>query len=70
MSILNNLLPDEFLKWPVELLRIADPDEAEILSGLSWDTIKRNHPDKILHPSKRRVGMRVGHALMLGRQGR
>jgi hypothetical protein len=61
----NDDLGTELLKWPLELLRIVGPDEVEELSGLSWDTIKRNHPDKILHPSKRRVGMRVGHALTL-----
>jgi hypothetical protein len=53
------------LAWPVELLKIVDPDKAEELSSLSWDTIKRNHPDLVVHLSKRRVGMRVGHALML-----
>lgn len=57
--------PAELLKWPIELLRIAEPDEAERLSSLSWDTILRNHADKIVHLSKRRVGLRVGHALML-----
>jgi hypothetical protein len=53
------------LTWPVELLRIVDPEEAERLSTLSWDTIKRNHGSKIVRLSARRVGMRVGHALML-----
>lgn len=56
----NNLL-----SWPVELLRIADPKEAERLSSTSWDTIQRNHSDKIVRLSARRVGLRVGHALML-----
>ena len=51
--------------WPVEMLRIAEPDEAERLSGLSWDTLKREFPDKIVQLSERRRGMRVGHALML-----
>jgi hypothetical protein len=64
MSRTNNLL-DDLLKWPVELLRIAEPAEVERLSTLSWDTIERNHRDKIVRLSKRRVGMRVGHALML-----
>ncbi len=53
------------LTWPVELLRFVGPDEAERLSTLSWDTIKRKHADKIVRLSERRVGMRVGHALML-----
>ena len=55
----------DLLTWPVELLRIAEPEEAEHLSTLSWDTIKREHADKIVQLSKRRTGMRVGHALML-----
>lgn len=59
-------LPDSLLDWPVELLRIAPPKEAKQLSTLSWDTIKRDHADKIVQLSDRRVGMRVGHALMLG----
>jgi hypothetical protein len=46
-------------------LRIVPPDEVERLSTLSWDTIKRKHSEKIVHLSERRVGMRVGHALML-----
>ena len=57
---------DDLLKWPIELLRIVEPPEAERLSSTSWDTLQRNHPDKVVHLSKRRVGMRVGHALMLG----
>jgi hypothetical protein len=56
---------NELLNWSVELLRIVEPEEAERLSSLSWDTILRNHADKIVHLSKRRVGMRAGHALML-----
>jgi hypothetical protein len=54
------------LSWPVEWLRIASPVEAEELSSLSWDSIKRNHPDKVVHVSARRRGMRVGDALMIG----
>jgi hypothetical protein len=56
---------DELFSWPIALLRIAAPPEAEHLSSLDWDTIKRNHPDKVVKLSKRREGMRVGHALML-----
>ena len=50
---------------PLELLRIAPMDEAEQLSGLSQDTLRRDHSDKILKLSPRRCGMRVAHALML-----
>jgi hypothetical protein len=62
----NLNLPAELLNWPIELLKIVEPEEAERLCSLSWDSIRRNHPDKIVHLSKRRVGMRIGHALMLG----
>jgi hypothetical protein len=58
-------LPSDLSKWPIELLRIASPDEAETLSGADWDTLERNHPSKVVKISKRRKGMRVGHALML-----
>jgi hypothetical protein len=62
-------LPAELLNWPIELLKIVEPQEAERLCSLSWDSIRRNHPDKVVHLSKRRVGMRIGHALMLGGKG-
>ena len=57
----------DLLTWPVELLRFVGPEEAERLSDLSWDTIKRRHADKIEQLSDRRVGMRVGHCLMLSK---
>jgi hypothetical protein len=57
----------DLLSWPIELLRVAEPEEAERLSLLSWDTLQREHSDKIVRLSTRRVGMRVGHALMLAR---
>ena len=50
---------------PLELLRIAPVDECERLSGLSQDTLAREHSDKIKRLSKRRNGMRVLDALML-----
>jgi hypothetical protein len=50
---------------PLELLRVAPMQEAERLSGVSEDSLERNHHDKIIHLSKRRKGMRVAHALML-----
>jgi hypothetical protein len=55
----------DLLTWPIPLLRIAPPEEAEKLSSLSWDTLEREHGDKIVRLSPNRVGMRVGHALML-----
>jgi hypothetical protein len=61
----NESLPAELLKWPVQMLRIAPPPEAEKLAGADWDTLKRNYPDKVVKISPRREGMRVGHALRL-----
>jgi hypothetical protein len=60
----------ELATWPVELLRIAGPEEVERLSSLDWDTFARNHPELVVHLSRRRVGARVGHALMLAKGGR
>jgi hypothetical protein len=51
--------------WPVELLRVVERAEAERLSSLSWDTIKRRFPEKIVKLSERRRGIRVGDVLML-----
>jgi hypothetical protein len=48
-----------------ELLRVVDLKEASRLSGLSVDSIKRHHRDKIIDLSPRRRGMRVRDALML-----
>jgi hypothetical protein len=50
---------------PLELLRIAPLTEAARLSGVSPDTLERNHGDKIITLSRRRKGMRVRDALML-----
>jgi hypothetical protein len=51
-------------EW-IELQRIVDLKEAARLSGMSIDTIKRRHSDKIIDLSPRRRGMRVRDALML-----
>lgn len=53
----------------LELERIAPPDECERLSGgVSWDTLKREYPDKVIRISERRSGMRVRDALHLRRK--
>jgi hypothetical protein len=57
----------DWLTWPLEWLRVATPKEAEHLSSLSWDTLEREHRDKIVRLSPNRVGMRVGDALMLAK---
>ena len=48
-----------------ELHRVVDLKEASRLWGLSVDSIKRHHSNKILDLSPRRRGMRVRDALML-----
>lgn len=49
----------------VELQRIIDLKEAARLSGVSVDTLKRNHSHNILRLSPRRLGMRISDALRL-----
>ena len=49
----------------LELLRSCELTEAERLSGLSRDSLVREHPDKIIRLSPRRLGMRIVHALMI-----
>jgi hypothetical protein len=61
-------LANSLLHWPVEMLRVAERKECEELSSLSWDTLRRKYPDKVVRLSERRVGMRIGHVLMLGQE--
>lgn len=49
----------------LERLRVAPMNEAEHLSGLSQETIRRHHANLIIDLSPRRQGMRVGDALSL-----
>ena len=49
----------------LELNRIARLAEASRLSGVSEDSLKRNHSDKIIRLGPRAIGMRVGHCLQL-----
>jgi hypothetical protein len=53
------------LPQEIELQRIVSLAQASELSGLSEDTLRRRHADKILKLSPRRNGMRVRDALML-----
>jgi len=50
---------------PLELNRIVRLPEAGRLCGLSEDSLRRNHSDKIIRLGPRAIGMRVGHALQL-----
>ena len=57
---------DDFKLPPsLELDRIITLQEAEKVSTLSPDSWKRNHADKIVELSPRRLGVRLRHALML-----
>jgi hypothetical protein len=53
------------LSRELELERVIGLLQVRDLSGLSVDTIKRNHADKIIQLSKRRRGMKLKHALSL-----
>jgi hypothetical protein len=48
-----------------ELDRIISLPEAERISNLSVESWKRNHSDKIVKLSPRRIGIRLRDALML-----
>lgn len=49
----------------IERLRIISLTEAEKLSSLSREALMTYHADKIIQLGGRRLGMRVGDALML-----
>jgi hypothetical protein len=49
----------------LELARIVPLAEGSRLSSLSEDTLRREHSDKLVRLSARRLGIRVGDALML-----
>jgi hypothetical protein len=49
----------------LELERIVSLQEAARISDLSPDSWKRNHPDKLVRLSPRRLGIRLRDALML-----
>jgi hypothetical protein len=62
MRIQKNIVEDLPL---VERLRIIPLAEAARLAGMSEDSLRRHHPEKLIKLSPRRVGMRQGDALML-----
>jgi hypothetical protein len=45
--------------------QIISLTQAESISGLSVETWKRAHPDKLIQLSARRIGVRLRDALML-----
>ena len=58
---------DDDFKLPprLELDRIISLQEAEQISSLSPSSWKRNHADKIVELSPRRLGVRLRDALLL-----
>jgi hypothetical protein len=59
---------DDFKLSPeLELEQIISLQKTEEVSGLSVDSWKRHHADKIIELSPRRLGVRLRHALMLGK---
>jgi hypothetical protein len=53
----------------LELQRIVTLAEGARLAGVSLDTLKRRHGDKIIKLSPRRRGIRIGDALHLSPGG-
>jgi hypothetical protein len=51
----------------LEQARIITLQEAAKLSSISVDSWKRNHPDKIVRLSERRVGVRLADVLAIGK---
>jgi hypothetical protein len=62
MSVSKSRIP---ISPELELERVISLGQAEESSGLSCDTIKRRHADKIIHLSPRRRGIKLKHALAL-----
>jgi hypothetical protein len=63
---------DDDFKLPprLELDQIISLQEAEQVSSLSPDSWKRNHRDKVIELSPRRLGVRLRDALMLGKSAK
>jgi hypothetical protein len=49
----------------LELERVAAAPEIKRITGLSFDTVKRHYPDKIVRVSPRRIGMRIRDVLAI-----
>jgi hypothetical protein len=56
---------DDLTLTKIERLRIVSLAEAEKLSSLSREALQAYHSDKIIQLGGRRLGMRLGDALML-----
>jgi hypothetical protein len=51
---------------PLELKRIAPPDECEKFTGVSWDTLRKQYPKLIRRISERRCGIRIADLITIG----
>ena len=62
-------IPTNDFKLPpgLELDRIVSMQQAEEISSLSEDSLRRHYGDKVIELSPRRRGMRLRDALMLRR---
>jgi hypothetical protein len=49
----------------LELESVIRPPKVEQITSLSWDTITRNHADKVVDLSPRRRGMKLKDALAI-----
>jgi hypothetical protein len=47
----------------IELESVLPPPKVEEITSLSWDTVVRVYPDKIVDLSPRRRGVKLRHAL-------
>lgn len=56
---------DEELPTEVQLMRIITLSQAAELAGVSLQTVRRSHADKIIRISPRRVGIRLRDALLI-----
>ena len=62
-STISKKIDDDLTK--IERLRIVPLAEAEKLSSLSREALQKHHASKIIQLGGRRLGMRLGDALML-----
>jgi hypothetical protein len=60
--------PDDITTWPPEWLPFITLPKVEEITTLSPDTVTREYRHLLVQLSPRRVAMRLGHALTLGRR--
>ena len=60
---MTNITPER-PSW-LELESVRKPPDIERITSLSWETIKRAHPNRIIKLSQRREGMKLKDALAI-----